>query len=561
MLTPSLPPQPPALVISAEASASEGLALQLNGEQLQAPWRWEEASPPRLWLPLDLLESRLGVEKERLADGSLKLQWFGRTLLVPSDRQRPLQDEVGMEVGELLRSAGVTARLAPATAGGSSLILELPPARFIQLRTGRFNQNPRLVPDLSSATLLQRQGEQLLVNLVNPEAAASALRQQGLAAQGSGGRLLLPAQGLERLSLGSPARLVLDQLPGGVPPSPGREGLSSPLPGLSPVLEQRLLPLGGRRYQLSFVRIDPRRGPFALVPLSRNNMEGLSSLAGLARSQGALAALNGGFFNRIRELPLGGLRDQGYWLSGPILNRGAMAWQSGSLPRFGRVRLEEWLSDTNGNRWPLGVHNSGYTQRGLGHYNRLWGSVYRPITGGETGLILENGQVSELWSTERMAGGVPLRQGQMLIVARGSFPLPMQVGDALQLNQRLSPDSFTELPFLIQGGPLLLADGQVVLDGSAESFRGAFLNQRAPRSVVGSDGEQLWLIALEGLDDAGPTLAEASELVRQLGLQQALNLDGGSSTSLRVEGSQGSQGRGIGAAIHNGLGIVVRNPR
>ncbi len=561
MLTPSLPPQPPALVISAEASASEGLALQLNGEQLQAPWRWEEASPPRLWLPLDLLESRLGVEKERLADGSLKLQWFGRTLLVPSDRQRPLQDEVGMEVGELLRSAGVTARLAPATAGGSSLILELPPARFIQLRTGRFNQNPRLVLDLSSATLLQRQGEQLLVNLVNPEAAASALRQQGLAAQGSGGRLLLPAQGLERLSLGSPARLVLDQLPGGVPPSPGREGLSSPLPGLSPVLEQRLLPLGGRRYQLSFVRIDPRRGPFALVPLSRNNMEGLSSLAGLARSQGALAALNGGFFNRIRELPLGGLRDQGYWLSGPILNRGAMAWQSGSLPRFGRVRLEEWLSDANGNRWPLGVHNSGYTQRGLGHYNRLWGSVYRPITGGETGLILENGQVSELWSTERMAGGVPLRQGQMLIVARGGFPLPMQVGDALQLNQRLSPDSFTELPFLIQGGPLLLADGQVVLDGSAESFSGAFLNQRAPRSVVGSDGEQLWLIALEGLDDAGPTLAEASELVRQLGLQQALNLDGGSSTSLRVEGSQGSQGRGIGAAIHNGLGIVVRNPR
>jgi exopolysaccharide biosynthesis protein len=137
----------------------------------------------------------------------------------------------------------------------------------------------------------------------------------------------------------------------------------------------------------------------------------------------------------------------------------------------------------------------------------------------------------------------------------------MQVGDALQLNQRLSPDNFRDLPFLIQGGPLLLADGQVVLDGSAESFSAAFINQRAPRSVVGSDGEQLWLIALEGLDDPGPTLAEASELVRQLGLKQALNLDGGSSTSLRVETGQGSQGRGIGAAIHNGLGIVVRNPR
>jgi exopolysaccharide biosynthesis protein len=117
------------------------------------------------------------------------------------------------------------------------------------------------------------------------------------------------------------------------------------------------------------------------------------------------------------------------------------------------------------------------------------------------------------------------------------------------------------MPNLLQAGPLLLNQGQVVLNGAAENFSPAFMEQRAPRSVVAGDGDQVWLIALEGLDNRGPTLAESAELLLQLGLKQALNLDGGSSTALIVEGREGKSGRGIGSAIHNGLGLVVRTNR
>jgi hypothetical protein len=473
---PPLPPLP--LERHSEAAAvSEGVKISINCEALQAPWRWQAGSPPRLWLPLDLLETRLSLKHSTESDGSLRLRWHGQERLVPAARLRTLQDEVGLEVGDLLLQLGGTSQLTPLANGSTGLSLQLP------------------------AALLQ--------------------------------------------------------------PLAKQPNSSAPLPaaGSGPQMEQKLMGLGSRRHQLSFVRFDPRRSPYALVPLSRNSMEGLGSLLSLARSQGALAALNGGFFNRIRALPLGGLRDQGDWLSGPILNRGAMAWQRGQMPRFSRVRLDEWLLDGEGKRLALTGLNSGWSQRGLARYTRLWGPVYRPITGGESGVMIDANQVSEILSPEQLNAGVALRQGQTLLVSRGGAPLPLRAGEAVRLERRLSPEQFSDLPYLIQGGPLLLNAGQVVLDGAAENFSPAFMDQRAPRSIVASDADQLWLIAIEGVDDAGPTLVETAELLRQLGLQYALNLDGGSSTNLMVEGRGGITGRGFGAAIHNGLGIVLSPSR
>jgi hypothetical protein len=111
--------------------------------------------------------------------------------------------------------------------------------------------------------------------------------------------------------------------------------------------------------------------------------------------------------------------------------------------------------------------------------------------------------------------------------------------------------------FVMGGGPLLLQSGRIVLNGSAEGFGAAFLRQGAPRTVVGSDGTLLWLVTLEGTGgDAGPTLSETAWLLQQLGLVEALNLDGGSSTGLVMGGSHRVKGRGVAGSVHNGLGLV-----
>lgn len=557
-----LPLDPSAALIS-KLAPQEGTSISVNGKKMLAPWRWENSSPSKLWLPLDLLEAQFGVSKTSSPNGSLNLNWYGSQLLVPAENQRRLQDEVGVEVSEWFRNLGVGSQLQTSATGALNLAIELPAARVLQVRYSRLQGQLRVVLDLSGPTLLQKQNETFQFKISNPELALRGLRQQGFAAQLTDTALKLNSQGISSLTLGNPARLVFDQTLQRA--SADLESRNAP-PEVGAALEavameRKVITLNGQRYQLSFVRFDPVRSNYALVPLSRNRMEGLVSLTALARSQGALAAINGGFFNRVRELPLGGLKDQGAWLSGPILNRGAIAWQPGQQPLFSNIRMEEWLSDKEGNRWPIGALNSGYVQKGLGHYNSLWGDVYRPITSQETGWILENGRVLEIWFADQMAAGVPLRQGQALLVERGSNNLNLQLGDEIQLQRSFYPNHFEALPHLLQAGPLLLNQGVVVLDGPAENFSAAFMAQRAPRSVVAGDGDQVWLIALDGLDNRGPTLAESAELLLQAGLKQALNLDGGSSTALLVEGKGGLSGRGIGSAIHNGLGLIKRPNR
>jgi hypothetical protein len=135
--------------------------------------------------------------------------------------------------------------------------------------------------------------------------------------------------------------------------------------------------------------------------------------------------------------------------------------------------------------------------------------------------------------------------------------VPWQNGERLTLQSRpTSPVG--EQPNVLGGGPLLLQNGRVVLNGTAEGFSSGFLSQAAPRTVVASDGKQLWLLTLQGVNNAGPTLMETALLLRQEGLQDALNLDGGSSTGLVLADVHTVKGRGVAAAVHNGLGLVPR---
>ena len=271
----------------------------------------------------------------------------------------------------------------------------------------------------------------------------------------------------------------------------------------------------------------------------------------------ALIAINGGYFNRVNRLPLGAMRQQGRWLSGPILNRGAIGWAPGELPAFDRLSLEESLEDDQAQRWPVASVNSGYVQKGLARYTSAWGRSYTPISGQEMAVLLRDGRVVLRFEPGTLAGGVPLRPGDELLVARGGLLLPWQPGETLRLRSRPT-DPLGLNPYVIGGGPLLLQGGQLVLNGSAEGFSPGFLGQGTPRTVIASDGRQLRLLTLQGVGNAGPTLMETAMLLRQQGLRDALNLDGGSSTGLVLGQEHMVKGRGVAAAVHNGLGLVPR---
>ncbi len=565
---PSSPPPRSGELAQRGAAAQEGQALQINGRRQQARWLWrpaERSGPAQLWIPLEVLRGQLGIASDSKPDGSIDLEWFGSTLRVPPAGQRSLDDEVALEVSQLLQSAGV--RSEPAA--GGLLRLELPPPALLRVRTSPPGPVRQVVLDLSGAAVVRQGDDDLLFGLNSTAAQRAELQALGLTVRTGPEGLLIGRSGAPGrvLTLGGPARLVFDLQGSGalsgsdpVAPPPLDPRLQALL-NRSVVVERQVRALGSRRMLINSVRLDPRTSPLDLRLLTRaDGMEGLSLLPTLARGEQALVAINGGFFNRVRRLPLGALKEEGRWLSGPILNRGAVAWRPGTLPRFGRLALREWLIEGNGRRWPVLAVNSGYVQRGLARYTADWGRGYRALSGSETGVIVGDGLVREQLDSGQLARGVPLTPGQTLVVGRAGVAAAWPVGTPLALSSRPS-DPLGDEPFVMGGGPLLLQNGRMVLNGTAEGFSAAFQRQGAPRTVIGSDGRQLWLVTLQGVEHPGPTLSETAALLGQLGLRDALNLDGGSSTGLMVGTAVTVNGRGVAASIHNGLGLVPRDGR
>lgn len=93
----------------------------------------------------------------------------------------------------------------------------------------------------------------------------------------------------------------------------------------------------------------------------------------------------------------------------------------------------------------------------------------------------------------------------------------------------------------VGGFPDLIDDGSRVGDLEVEA-RPGFAAARHPRTAVGWDVESqvVWLVAVDGRQpphSSGMTLPELAGLFEALGVEEALNLDGGGSTALVVDGT------------------------
>jgi hypothetical protein len=327
---------------------------------------------------------------------------------------------------------------------------------------------------------------------------------------------------------------------------------------------QQFVNLGASRFPVVWLEINPAVGltikPIASEPTT---LVGIAPLLKTAQRYSAAAAINGGFFNRNNKLPLGAIRRDGRWLSSPILNRGAIAWNDAGQVKIGRLSLQETLITSTGQRLPLFAFNSGYVQAGIARYSDTWGPTYTPAIDNEMIVVVQNNSV-----TAQLPGGAagktafPIPPNGYLLALRGkdAAALNLPVGTLISGESATVPAYFAPYPHILGAGPLLLQNRQIVLDAKAEGFSDAFIRETAARSAIGTTEEGTLLIAAvhNRAGGTGPTLAEISKIMQQLGCVDALNLDGGSSTSLYLGGQLLNRSPRTAARVHNGLGIFLQ---
>ena len=323
--------------------------------------------------------------------------------------------------------------------------------------------------------------------------------------------------------------------------------------------------VGQERFPVVWLEINPRTVGLKLKPIVANpgTLVGSAPLIVTAQRYLAVAAINGGYFNRNNRYPLGAIRENNQWLSGPILNRGAIAWNDSGQFYFGRLTLEETLITANNQRLPVLFLNSGYVQNGISRYTPTWGTTYIPITDNEIILVVQKNQI-----INQLPGGIanqiviPIPQDGYLITLRGNATTTASLlapGSLIRIESKI-PADFSPYPNIIGAGPLLVQNRQIVLDAKGEKFSDAFVAEKAIRSAICTTATgNLAIAAVHNRPGgAGPTLAEHAQLMQQMGCVNALNLDGGSSTSLYLGGQLLDRSPSTAARVHNGIGIFLQ---
>lgn len=255
-----------------------------------------------------------------------------------------------------------------------------------------------------------------------------------------------------------------------------------------------------------------------------------------------VAAVNGDFFDiRGTGAPLGPGLGAGRLLHSAGPGPGAapaVGFGADGTGRVLRIGLVGSVTLPGGTVRPLAGYNAARPATdGLSAYTADHPGAQLPAVG--IAVPVRDGRVAAAAAPVRGPVRGPVRParpalGTTLLTASGGAAVAelaaLHPGDAVTVAARPAPDS-GPVPVAAVGGREAL-----VVAGVPQDHDGEPNNTAAPRTAVGfsRDGRRLRILTVDGRqrDSGGLTLTELGRMMHRLGAYEALNLDGGGSTTL-----------------------------
>lgn len=339
--------------------------------------------------------------------------------------------------------------------------------------------------------------------------------------------------------------------------------------------------ISGEPVKIYLLRLDPSKVRLDVVH-AMDSAIGLERTSSLARRYGAIAAINGGFFRN----------DESIWAGDA----------AGVLMIDGRL-----MSESNNSRIALFLDNSGpqtklkFAASDIGHCFKTAGRIFT-FTGinrerksddiieytpefGRTTLTAGRG-LEVIVRRERITDIVEERGSNLIppdgfiISATGKYvdeirPV-IRIGNKIErhvcpgksdernMSIHRNPKSNSNLlqpEDITNGVSELLRDGKIHLTWKEEKAAKTFAENRHPRTAIAKfpDGKIL-LVAVDGRRpkiSVGMTLQELAEFLRSLGAVDGINLDGGGSTTMFLDGRVVNNPSDAGGERRVGDAIIV----
>ncbi len=300
----------------------------------------------------------------------------------------------------------------------------------------------------------------------------------------------------------------------------------------------------GERWHIHVLLVAPDRAVLKWVR-AMDEMVGAETTSSMAARHGAIAAINAGFFRvagTYRGEADGLLMLNGKVMSEPVRGGAALALRNagGTKVAFARVTVKAELK-LNG-KARLALH--GFNRpREADQLIVFTPEFHRTTLTTPEGLevIVRQNRVQEIRNGQ---GSAVIPADGFVLSASG---VAKQSLSALRRGMKVevitSINAKPDLPFvpevLLGGGPILLANGAVQTNPDGFNPH-SFVNARHPRTAIGVRKDAtIVLVTVDGRQpkkSVGMTIPELTALMQELGCVEAMNLDGGGSTTMVLRG-------------------------
>ncbi|MFT2016240.1 phosphodiester glycosidase family protein [Streptomyces sp. 796.1] len=367
--------------------------------------------------------------------------------------------------------------------------------------------------------------------------------------------------------------------------------------GLAPGVEYRefSVPSAHGTAYGHLVTIDLRTPGLGLDLVHPGAVGARAPLSQLAGRRGAVAAVNGDFFNitetqhpgvEATGAPVGPAIAAGHRLKGavpraqrfgPKLPTGTetedvIAVGADHTARLDRLHLSGTVRTPRGTLALRGLNQYALAENGIGAFDAAWGptSRVRATCGSDTDraapcstqtyeVTVRRGRVSAVTTTP---GRGQVAADSVVLVGReaGATALrALRVGDRVTVRHQLAASRPGRLTFAVGGFPIA-RDRQPLagLDTGTAAVRSA--------AGIGARGHRVYLLSLDGRPEyrSGLSIAELADLMLRLGADDAVNLDGGGSSTMVTQepGTPGPTVRnnpsgGAERPVPNGIGVFT----
>ena len=250
----------------------------------------------------------------------------------------------------------------------------------------------------------------------------------------------------------------------------------------------------------------------------------------IAQNTNSIVAINGGFFKPQTGVPLGTLMINHKLYTGPIYDRVAF----GIFENGYKVDRVQFKGKIIGNGYEIPIDNINQPRMLSSYilmYTRDWGAVAPASPQYGVQLRVENNRI-----TAASANPLSIPQNGYVLVGPKS-KLSKLFGAGAVDTQLLLSSGWNNAKHIIGGGPYLVKNGEVYVDMTAEKLQA--IGGRNPRTAIGYPKDNdLILITADGREghSVGLTLVELANFMKSLGCVDAINLDGGGSTVMYVNG-------------------------